>query len=221
MRLYKGIKYVLRPLSIMLYMWTFPYRPYMVKKQCIFIHIPKVAGTSILSVLGHNKGRDHLPWYVYYTANPIRFERYYKFAFVRNPWERVYSAYCYLRSGGNKQSDLKLAKILKQYSTFNEFVVKGLGKGLFRNHLMFIPQSYFILGQNGVPVVNFLGRYERLQNDFEKICDRLEISSNLPQLNKSPQQINDFREAYSSTESIGIVEEIYKQDVKVFGYRFE
>ena len=79
----------------------------------IFIHIPKVAGTSILSMLGKKyTGRDHLPWYVYYTANPVYFQNAFKFSFVRNPWDRTFSAYRYLLAGGNQRGDKEVSEDL-------------------------------------------------------------------------------------------------------------
>ena len=66
----------------------------MINNRCIFIHIPKVAGTSILRALGApERPRVHLAWYVYYHANKNRFEKYFKFAFVRNPWGRAHPTY--------------------------------------------------------------------------------------------------------------------------------
>ena len=52
--------------------------------QCIFIHIPKAAGTSVTLTL-FGKGSRHVPWFEYYQANPRKFRKYFKFAFVRIP----------------------------------------------------------------------------------------------------------------------------------------
>ena len=70
------------------------------REKAIFVHIPKAAGTSIaLSIFGelpyHYKAIDYIVFFGRKTFN-----QYFKFAFVRNPWDRVYSAYTYLRKGG-------------------------------------------------------------------------------------------------------------------------
>jgi hypothetical protein len=200
---------------------NFPYENYMDKQKCIFIHIPKTAGTSVLNALGKEKGgRNHLPWYVYYTANQYKFNNYFKFAFVRNPWDRVYSAYSYLLEGGNKQGDMNLLNIVNKYNNFENFVVHGLGCGDFRNHLLFIPQSEFIVGPQGEIVVDFVGNYEKLEDDFHKLMSIMGKSNKkLPQLNKSLGN-QKYKDEYLTQKSIDVVEQIYRQDIKTFNYSF-
>jgi hypothetical protein len=201
----------------------FPYRKHFIKYQCIFIHIPKTAGTSVTSALGAVGGRDHLPWYVYYTANPALFDKYYKFCFVRNPWERVLSAYKYLESGGNQNRDLQTMHLIKAYGSFDAFVRYGLGEGHFRNHLLFLPQSEFVVGPEQNIVVDFVGRFECLNRDFAAVAKRLGVSTIIGHINKS-EKVNDvglYKSNYSSSESIEVVHQIYKQDVRIFDYKFE
>lgn len=78
------------------------------RSQCIFIHIPKTAGTSVaLTLFGH--GSRHVPWFRYQQANPVKYRRYFKFAFVRNPWDRLVSSYFYLQKGGMSEADVRWA----------------------------------------------------------------------------------------------------------------
>lgn len=199
----------------------FPYRDYLKRNNCIFIHIPRSAGTSILNNLGKNKaGRDHLPWYVYYTANPKFYSKAFKFSFVRNPWSRTLSAYNYLTQGGNKQSDIRVAEMIKLYDNIDDFVVNGLGRGTFRNHLLFIPQSEFVINGEGELAVDFLGKYETITKDYSTISERLGLKKHLPVINQSTIGTKDYRLAYKSDEAISIVENLYRQDVLVFDYQY-
>src|SRR5690606_33346091 len=112
----------------------FPYKTYMNKHKCIFIHIPKTAGSSIITALnGSVSKRQHLPWYIFQKSNPKKYEKYYKFAFVRHPVDRAVSAYNYLSKGGNEKNDIIIKQKLDKYKDFNDFVINGLGKGHFRN----------------------------------------------------------------------------------------
>jgi hypothetical protein len=201
----------------------FPYEYYMFKYRCIFIHIPKTAGTSILYNMGKTagKGRQHFPYYIYRLSNPIRYKKYFKFSFVRNPWDRVYSTYRYLLAGGNQYGDKILAKSINAFESFEKFVLEGLGKGHFRNLNLFLPQSNFVLGPNAEIMVDFLGRYENLETDMKVIANKVGIDSQIPTMNKSPHlNLSDWRKAYTKNKTIEIIKEIYKQDVTVFGYNF-
>lgn len=172
-------------------------------------------------MLGKTNGpRDHLPWYVYYTANPHKFRKAYKFSFVRNPWDRALSAYLYLKTGGNQNSDLATAKLIRQYPSFESFVITGLGEGCFRNHLLFIPQSEFIVNAEGDIVVDFLGHFESLHKDIEPIRDTLQLKNELPSINKSMNERGCYRDYYKSSKSIDIIESVYRQDIKLFEYEY-
>jgi hypothetical protein len=198
---------------------TFPFENSQRRLGCLFIHVPKVAGTAILTALGKSRGgRCHLPWYVYRAADPLFFNRAWKFAFVRDPWDRAYSAWAYLRSGGNLRDDLRTASSLQQYHDFDAFVVKGLGNGAFRNHPLFLPQSEFILDIDGHPVTDFIGRYETLQQDFMLVAKKLRLRETLIHANSGPEPIKCYREKYTSTESIALIRAIYQQDITAFGY---
>lgn len=84
------------------------------KYKCIFIHVPKVAGSSIERVIyqtdkwlvGHVKASDYMKF------DKDKFDSYFSFGFVRNPYDRVVSAYHYLKKGGEiKTMKNGLAKI--------------------------------------------------------------------------------------------------------------
>ena len=71
------------------------------KHKCIFIHIPKCAGTSV-EVNFSNKHSNHCPVAVFARKYPRKFKNYFKFSFVRNPFDRLVSVYAYYVNGGNK-----------------------------------------------------------------------------------------------------------------------
>src|SRR6187402_3169911 len=77
------------------------------KHQCIFVHIPKTAGNSINRVFGVG-WENHKDLARYHAEIPREtFERYFKFAIVRNPWDRLLSDYNYQK----KKSREKASKL--------------------------------------------------------------------------------------------------------------
>ena len=203
----------------------FPYESHQRRHNCLFIHIPKTAGTSILSSLGKKRPshRQHLPWYVYKAANRTYFQKAFKFAFVRNPFDRLYSAFEYLKTnGGGSRDDHILGERLRAYASFDDFICDGFHAGELRNHLLFIPQSQFILDATGELVVNHLGRYESIDADFAEISRTLGIAQQMEKKNINKNRKHaDYRAAYQSTRAIEIVQDVYAQDLHAFNYRFE
>lgn len=205
-------------------MWksnSYPYRKYMNKNKCIFIHIPKAAGTSVIASLGKRKGkgRDHTSWLTYKKADSKKFKRYYKFSFVRNPYDRALSAYHYIASGGNQGAqDVATGKTILQYTDFDDFVEKALWKGAFRSHLLFLPQSSFIMDANEVLMMDFLGRFETLEQDFKQVAEALGIDSQIAHHNKgySTASMEGAGMTQATREKLAI---LYAQDFVNFGYR--
>lgn len=198
----------------------FPYRRYMRKNRCIFIHIPKVAGTSIRKTLGAwQKDRDHCDYKVYLRANPSRFRDYYKFCFVRNPWDRVASVYTYYQQGGNQTSDMSYQKLIqKHYPTFSSFVEKFITPESIHKHLHLVPQNTYIYDHEGRLMVDFVGKMEDIERDFEHVKRELGLHRNLQKKNSSG--LFDYRKLYTDALAERI-SEIYREDVALFHYGFE
>jgi len=208
-----------RRLAVAWHRRGFPFEACQRRRGCLFIHVPKVAGTAVLEALGKRSGgRHHLPWYVYRAADPLFFERAFKFAFVRNPWDRVHSAWAYLYNGGNQASDMPLAAIVRSFDTFDRFITEGLGTGILRNHPLFLPQAEFVLGFDGHPVVDFLGRYENFTTDYRSVAERLGLVSVLPVRNATEHSSRGSASASLSEHSRTLLKIIYAQDFERLHY---
>lgn len=218
--------------------------------KCIFIHIPKNAGQSIEHVfldlldltwktraplllrpkvpgelgpnrLAHLKAHEYLR---YKYVSPEMFEEYFKFCFVRNPWSRVVSIYKYL--GFNNTFE------------FNEFVATVLKERVLKQDKdqLFGPQTEFILDNQENILVDFIGKFENLQNDFNYVCKQIGIpETTVPHVNtskgnsttstKKPSLENDIPsykqyQDYYNQESIDLIANIYKRDIEMFKYDF-
>lgn len=197
---------------------TFSIRQYD-KYRCIFIHISKSAGTSIAMALF-----NELPYH--YTSVQYRvifgrrdFGDYYKFAFVRNPWDRLYSAWNFLKQGGWDENDAAWSeKNLGHIDSFNDFVCGWLDKKRLYSYIHFWPQTCFISDRSGKCLVDFIGYFETLQDDFEHVASKLGIRTELP--HKNPSRRSDYRNIYT-LESIDRVADLYKNDIDRLGYSFD
>ena len=78
---------------------------------CIFIHIPKCAGVSVSKALFGNLAGGHSRVVDYQLVfNSNEYSNYFKFTFVRNPWDRLVSAFFFLKKGGFNDADKKWVK---------------------------------------------------------------------------------------------------------------
>jgi len=187
--------------------------------QCVFIHITKTAGTSVASSLF-----DYLPYH--YTAIDYRvifgrkvFNRYFKFAFVRNPWDRLYSAYRYLKAGGWNDEDKRWAQEnLSQYHSFEDFVKQWLNEDNIKKHKHFWPQARFICDSHNKLLVNYLAYFETINDDYDVIRKKIGVGKEIAHHNASPG--NSYRDVYDG-ELRDIVEKVYADDIALFGYDFD
>ena len=187
--------------------------------QCIFIHITKTAGTSIAKCLF-----GYLPYH--YTAIDYRviygrntFNEYFKFAFVRNPWDRLYSAYRYLKAGGWDYKDKAWSDAnLGEFNKFSDFVKYWVNEDNIKKHLHFRPQCHFICDKNNKLLINHLAYFETINDDYLLLKNHFNLSNDLKKHNANPGK--DYRLVYDD-ESIEVVNNVYSQDVITFGYDFD
>lgn len=129
-----------------------------------------------------------------------------KIGFTRNPWGKVVSWFNYLKI--NTQSIYSINKNL----SFEEFVHQA-PNFVFTNSFEFLTLDNQTIG------VDFLGRYESIEQDFKSLCSFINIAwSSLPKLNCSNGNV-DYREVYNS-KTKDLVAERFRTDIKLFGYEF-
>lgn len=189
--------------------------------KALFIHVPKVAGSSIEKSLFGTKGKvGHHTAIAFYQNNPEKFNTYYTFAFVRHPMDRFVSAYEYLKQGGRNKFDKAWAKEnLLPYGSFKSFALSLNDKRKRQkvlNWMHFKPQYLFVCDQEKKVLVDFIGKYENLENDFNIITRNLSLEVSLPHENKTAQR-KDYHEYYDE-ETIQIIYRIYQLDFKLFDY---
>lgn len=198
-----------------------PYKPINDRYKMIFIHIPKCGGISIENALFQKK-IGHSKIWIYKAFDKKKFKQYYKFTFVRNPWDRLVSAFFFLKAGGRNPKDTEWArKYIYKYDSFENFVLSLKNKKVRKiilNHQHFRPQHQYIIDENGRIPFDFIGRIEHFENDFETIKAQLGLTGDLSHTNKS---IHKPYSHYYNQETKNIVANIYKEDIELLNYSFD
>jgi len=193
-------------------------------KRCIFIHIPKTAGTSIeqyikdgnrndLQYLGvrSNRSMHHFMAIELKKELGYIFNLYYKFSIVRNPYDRLLSEYYWtpIPNVGYKSGKTKFE--------FLNYVTEVVNNNKYFDNIYndhFIPQ-YLFLYQGKKLLVDQLFRYEDLEWIAEYLKKKLNLVNNFPFLNKS--KINIEKQFWNEKQKERIYK-LYKNDFIIFNY---
>jgi chondroitin 4-sulfotransferase 11 len=198
------------------------YAEYANDRRCLFIHIPKTAGTSVSKALFGDVHSHHFSYRVYQRANPRKFQQFFKFTFVRNPYDRLVSAYFHVLREGANWSGIAVGqwwrRAVQPHPDFASFVRSLSGFDLMRCSMHFWPQSHFICRQDGCIMVDFIGRYENIEEDFNTVARRLGMAAPLPRANRSAHA---HYSTYYDPNLQEIAAKLYAQDFQNLGYGFE
>tara|TARA_B100002019_G_scaffold286707_1_gene297591 strand:+ start:300 stop:908 length:609 start_codon:yes stop_codon:yes gene_type:complete len=198
------------------------------KTKCIFVHIPRTAGTSIeIGIQGkdqwaisaktkHLIAEDAKKLYSDY------WDEYFKFSFVRNPWDRMISMCKY----GNdhprewnrtygvsiKTGKLNMDKYFEIYSNGIEEDPR-FKKNVKRKNIIKNAVYLNILNEE----LDFIGKFENLKNDVQYISHKLNKKIILPRAESSNH--GHYSKYYNESEK-NLVSETYKLDIEKFKYFF-
>lgn len=193
--------------------------------RCIFVHIQKTGGSSIrraLNMVQHDRDKHRSAAELKPRYRSEDWDLYFKFAFVRNPWDRLVSWWEMIQqnAAAGKPMNGFQHYVLSRANTFEQFILRRGGeypdydgvKCIFRNQL-----DYMRDGAGSC--VDFVGRFENLRADFEFVMSRLGVTAPpLPHLNSSNHR--HYSTYYS--DALGeLVSREYAVDIAAFGYRFE
>ena len=207
----------------------------------IFVHIAKTGGTSVRRALARYKYRHPLDLLQVLTSRlsgmtrhrlGCKFPRharlvaahemlprelfaaYFKFTFVRNPWDLQVSSFHHLH---REHPDL-----VKDLGDFSTFVRHKLDPDREPNYLLdlaAVVQSDCLKDVDGRYTADFIGKTENLQEDFNHVCERVGLSPfNLPHARKATD-----RKAYATYYNDAIrnlVARHYAEDIERFEYAF-
>jgi len=190
------------------------------RHKCIFVHIPKCAGTSIRESLFGGPGAHRTITGYQSVLSPELFAECFKFTFLRNPWDRLVSAFFFLKNEEMDGNHRWAKENLSAFEDFDTFVKQWLNRENIWSFVFFRPQYQFICLEGRQPSVDFIGFYENLAPDFAAVCERIKSSAKLPVENRNSRRARDYREYYTD-ETRELVAKVYAEDIEMFGYTFD
>ena len=202
------------------------------EKRVLFVHIQKTGGSCIEEILHQNVAglqkifgmHDHARWGRQRMPANV-WDDVFKFAFVRNPWDRLVSWYSMIEQRAASKPRHQLNKLLQYASatapTFSDYIElctatitdnDGVKSFMFN-------QLDYVADENGNLIVDYVGRYERFSQDLKIVLDRLGIKDcAIPHVNQSK---HTHYSRYYTERTRQIVADRYARDIEYFGYRFE
>lgn len=185
------------------------------KSKFCWVRVPKCGSCTISAALA-DIGDDNLDYNEFSAPHTI-WDEYFKFAFVRNPWDRLRSCYHNKVESPRGSCSDYLHSFAKTNISFSDWVKTiTTGENIFKDR-HFAPMHTLMINRS-FESMDFIGRLENLQQDFNIVCDKIGI----PQrqlLHKNQTKHKDYTEYYDN-ETRQLVREKYAKDINYFGYKF-
>ncbi|MFL6735495.1 MAG: sulfotransferase family 2 domain-containing protein [Sphingomonas sp.] len=135
-----------------------------------------------------------------------QFDGFFKFAFVRNPFDRFVS-YCSF-----------MTRFQGEFLAAPGRVMAHFLQNPPRQHVLFWPQHSFLADPDGELLTDYVGRVEDMQQCYDEIAHRIGIpSAQLAKVNSSKR--GDYRSYYTPPLVDGVAR-LYARDLELFGYEF-
>ena len=184
--------------------------------DCVLIHIPKTAGTSIRK--GAWQGRYEGPVHGHL---PQEWQSHFRFAFVRHPLDRFISAWKMFTEGTHNEPGWSMPADARPLSldafaqiVFDDSILFDERRRSFeekiRHHTMPQTHPFYCLQQ-----AEFIGRYEQLSTDFAQVSQRVGLTTPLPHMHRT--QHGDWSE-YLSGSLLEHCRTFYREDLQELGY---
>jgi hypothetical protein len=203
------------------------------ENKYIFVHIPKTGGSTVISRLNtpkfiHNFAASsmqimykdmlcingHIPAFILREFRPETFGKYYKFTFVRNPYDRTISEFLWL----HREEELET---MTQQEIVDKFDVWLFSYYIERNTSRKCTQKWYIFSKEKRKLlIDEIYRFENFEEDFSKLIQKLNvIPKNMDILKKSKIEID--RNLLLTEKNKQYIYAIFKEDFDYFGYSKE
>jgi len=209
------------------------------KHKCIFIHIPKTAGSSINSFFhpGAKFHHDSPDYEILFGWCPERklhmqhatskqlletglvteeqWSTYYKFTFTRNSWDRAYSDYLFIQKFSGVQGSFK--SFLKKENEFESILNDSSTSSYLGDHLQ-LQTDFFDF--EGIYKPDFIGRFEYFSEDIQTVLNQLHIEETFNKHSNKSKRVKDYSLFYTNSNK-RLVRNKYLKDIEALNYTFD
>ncbi len=213
-----------------------------VKYNFLFVHIAKTGGTSVRAALAPLRWRDpmYIPQFIasrlsHATGHRIAsklprhariiaakemlpqelFDKLFKFAFVRNPWDLQVSSWHHLQ-----RERPHLVQNITDFPSFIRWKLDPERPYQYHIDTSIERQTDYLKDLDGKILVDFIGKYENLQEDYEEACRRIAIKPP-PLPHKRKAKDREGYQGYYDKETAELIAGYFREDIETFGYHFD
>ncbi len=204
-------------------------------KSFIFLHIPKSAGSSIVKTIGRYGDTSNTDVFAARTlkhevarvireVDPGRFDQYLTFCFVRNPWDRLVSWYFY-----ENKLQYGFSHVFPKFDDFVAYLDKAweyislqweykMYRVMNDPFVIPLPQTDYVWDGEGRLMVDYVGRFENVREDFYQLMKVLDLQANLTHQNRT---VHKTYQEYYTKNTRDVVEKLFRKEISFWDYQFD
>ena len=209
------------------------------KHKFVMISVPKTGSTTLRKFLDPlsdlmSNGSNKSPYYDHTTANLLQthfiskewnWNNYFKFGFVRNPWDWMVSHWFYrakfIDEHENHQHNMNTWSLNFLHACQFQFAnTNGFGEWCLKYGLdEFKNQSEWLYNEDDVCLVDYIGKMEDFQNSFNVVCEKIGLGKKNLSVKNKTKHANYT--SYYTLDVKNAVASKFSRDIDLFGYTFE
>jgi len=169
--------------------------------------------------------RGKYRFFLHHQNYDEKYQNYFKYTFVRNPYDKLYSAYLYLKENIKCDAIRGLYENKNHFVDFKTFIENRNNVNNISYFHAFITQYDQLINDNGIIEMNYIGNVETLDEDFLYILNNRGIDINInhkrmlfENVKTNSTDDKNILKEYNQ-EILNFVNEYFKNDFTYFGYK--
>lgn len=148
---------------------------------------------------------------------------YYKFSFVRNPYDRCVSAFFWMKKNqGRNLRNKNFKRLVQKISSFPDFnyFIKSVEFEQIRKENFLKPMVDYIYDSQNQLIVDYVGKFENVSKELEKLSLHFNLNNDYQTIHVNESRRKKNYRDYYTNDAQRIVKLAYDSDIRCFGYKF-